>query len=139
MLRIYLLLSCICVLIGSVFYIFYLNRIISGFISLLLRVKYWRKGGSSIWVHIGRFSIELDTAAYSRQLPGSIHFSILAGRILLKDVKYHSSNITVKVVTAQISWRYWLRVPATEDDLNNAHVGGEDCKTAFCLTILCIE
>jgi len=39
--------------------------------------------------------------------------------------------MTVKVVTAQISWRYWLRVPATEDDLNNAHVGGEDCKTAF--------
>lgn len=63
--------------------------------------------------------------------PGSIHFSILAGRILLKDVRYHSSNMTVKVVTAQISWRYWLRVPATEDDLNNAHVGGEDCKTTF--------
>ncbi|KAG1742840.1 hypothetical protein EDB19DRAFT_1875202 [Suillus lakei] len=109
MLRIYLLVSCICVLIAAVFYTFYWNRIISGFISLLLRVKYWRQGGSSIWVHIG-----------------SIHFSILAGRILLKDVRYHSSNMTVKIVTAQISWRYWLRVPATEDDLNHAHVGGED-------------
>ncbi|KAG2150597.1 hypothetical protein DEU56DRAFT_37144 [Suillus clintonianus] len=109
MLRIYLLVSCICVLIAAVFYTFYWNRIISGFISLLLRVKYWRQGGSSIWVHIG-----------------SIHFSILAGRILLKDVKYYSSNMTVKIVTAQISWRYWLRVPATEDDLNHAHVGGED-------------
>ncbi|KAG1765509.1 hypothetical protein EV702DRAFT_1283104 [Suillus placidus] len=109
MLKIYLLVSCICVLIAAVFYTFYWNRIISGFISLLLRVKYWRQGGSSIWVHIG-----------------SIHFSILAGRILLKDVKYHSSNMTVKIVTAQISWRYWLRVPATEDDLNHAHVGGEE-------------
>ncbi|KAG0707320.1 hypothetical protein DFH29DRAFT_995117 [Suillus ampliporus] len=108
MFRIYLLVSSICVLVAAVFYIFYWNRIISGFISLLLRVKYWRQGGSSIWVHIG-----------------SIHFSILAGRILLKDVKYHSSNMTVKIVTAQISWRYWLRVPATEDDLNHAHVGGE--------------
>ncbi|KAG2345485.1 hypothetical protein BDR05DRAFT_880204 [Suillus weaverae] len=103
MLKIYLLVSCICVLIAAVFYTFYWNRIISGFISLLLRVKYWRQGGSR-----------------------SIHFSILAGRILLKDVKYHSSNMTVKIVTAQISWRYWLRVPATEDDLNHAHVGGEE-------------
>ncbi|KAG2364907.1 hypothetical protein BDR07DRAFT_1557955 [Suillus spraguei] len=109
MLKIYLLVSCICVLIAAVFYTFYWNRIISGFISLLLRVKYWRQGGSSIWVHIG-----------------SIHFSILAGRILLKDVNYHSSNMTIKFVTAQISWRYWLRVPATEDDLNHAHVGGEE-------------
>ncbi|KAG1858104.1 hypothetical protein F4604DRAFT_1684988 [Suillus subluteus] len=109
MLQVYLLVSCICVLIAAVFYTFYWNRIISGFISLLLRIKYWRQGGSSIWVHIG-----------------SIHLSILAGRILLKDVKYHSSNMTVKIVTAQISWRYWLRVPATEDDLNHAHVGGEE-------------
>ncbi|KAG2036116.1 hypothetical protein BDR03DRAFT_898980 [Suillus americanus] len=109
MLKVYLLVSCICVLIAAVFYTFYWNRIISGFISLLLRVKYWRQGGSSIWVHIG-----------------SIHLSILAGRILLKDVKYHSSNMTVKIVIAQISWRYWLRVPATEDDLNHAHVGGEE-------------
>ncbi|KAG1828967.1 hypothetical protein EV424DRAFT_1507935 [Suillus variegatus] len=109
MLKIYLLVSCVCVLIVAVFYTFYWNRIISGFISLLLRIKYWRQGGSSIWVHIG-----------------SIHLSILAGRILLKDVKYHSSNMTVRIVTAQISWRYWLRVPATEDDLNHAHVGGEE-------------
>jgi hypothetical protein len=63
MLKIYLLVSCICVLIAAVFYTFYWNRIISGFISLLLRVKYWRQGGSSIWVHIGRFSITLDSLA----------------------------------------------------------------------------
>ena len=54
---------------------------------------------------------------------GSIHFSILAGRILLKDVHYHSSNQTIKLVKGQISWRYWIRKPTTEEDIS--YVGGE--------------
>ncbi|KAF8554692.1 hypothetical protein OG21DRAFT_1508579 [Imleria badia] len=109
MLRVYLLVACVCVLIASVLYTFYFNRLLAAVIGLFLRIRYWNKGGSSIWIQIG-----------------SIHFSILAGRILLKDVVYHSGNQTIKVVKAQVSWRYWLRVPATEDDLNRAHVGGED-------------
>ena len=60
--------------------------------------------------------------------PGSIHFSLLSGRILLKDVYYHSSNQTINVVKAQITWRYWLRATTTDDDLAQEHVGGEDCK-----------
>ncbi|KAG6372334.1 hypothetical protein JVT61DRAFT_7774 [Boletus reticuloceps] len=109
MLKVYLLVACVCVLIASVLYTFYFNRLLAAVIGLFLRIRYWNQGGSSIWIQIG-----------------SIHFSILAGRILLKDVIYHSSNQTIKVVKAQVSWRYWLRVPATEDDLNRAHVGGED-------------
>lgn len=62
---------------------------------------------------------------------GSIHISILAGRILVKDVAYHSSNQTVRIVKGQISWRYWIRVPADEDDLNHARVVGEDVGRAF--------
>jgi hypothetical protein len=57
---------------------------------------------------------------------GSVHFAPLAGRILLKDVRYHSSNQTVKIVKAQILWRYWIRRPTTEEDLSHARVGGED-------------
>ncbi|KAG8213869.1 hypothetical protein J3R82DRAFT_10613 [Butyriboletus roseoflavus] len=109
MLRVYLLVACICVLVASVLYIFYFNRLVAAVIGLFLRIRCWNKGESSIWIQIG-----------------SIHFSILAGRILLKDILYHSSNQTIKIVKAQVSWRYWLRVPATEDDLNRAHVGGED-------------
>lgn len=56
---------------------------------------------------------------------GSIHFAPLAGRLLLKDVRYHSSNQTVKIVKTQITWRYWIRRITTEEDLNNARVGGE--------------
>ncbi|KAF9241526.1 hypothetical protein BU15DRAFT_87119 [Melanogaster broomeanus] len=114
MLRTYLLAACICILITSIFYTFYFNRLVAAVIGLLLRIRYWNKAGSSIWIQIG-----------------SIHFSILAGRILLKDVQYHSSNQTIKIVKAQITWRYWLRVPATEDDLNHAHVGAEDFNQTY--------
>jgi len=54
---------------------------------------------------------------------GSIHFSLIAGRILLKDVRYHSSNQTMKIVKAQIQWRYWIRRPTSEEELNAAREG----------------
>ncbi|KAH7913899.1 hypothetical protein BJ138DRAFT_527505 [Hygrophoropsis aurantiaca] len=114
MFQVFLLVSCICVLVVAILYTFYWNRFVALLIGLVLRVKYWNQGGSSIWIQIG-----------------SIHFSILAGRILLKDVRYHSSNQTIKVVKAQIVWRYWIRLPATEDDLNRAHVGGDDFNQEF--------
>jgi len=57
---------------------------------------------------------------------GSIHFSLLAGRILLKDVRYHSSNQTMKIVKGQIQWRYWIRRPTSEEEINSAR--GEECK-----------
>lgn len=59
---------------------------------------------------------------------GSIHFSILTGRVLFKDLRYHSSNQTIRVVKGQVSWRYWIRRPAAEEDLSHAQVVGEDPK-----------
>ncbi|KAL4073990.1 hypothetical protein J3A83DRAFT_4507268, partial [Scleroderma citrinum] len=100
---------CVCVLVAATLYTFYWNRLFAAVVGLLLRIRFWNQGGSSIWIRIG-----------------SIHFSLLAGRILLKDVAYHSSNQTINVVKAQITWRYWLRATATEDDLAQEHVGGED-------------
>ena len=61
-----------------------------------------------------------------RLATGSIHFSLLAGRLLLKDVRYHSSNQTVKIVKGQIQWRYWIRRPTSEEEINS--VREEDCK-----------
>ena len=57
---------------------------------------------------------------------GAIHFSTLAGRVLIKDLRYHSSNQTFRIVKLQLSWRYWLRRPAEEEDLSHARVIGED-------------
>lgn len=57
---------------------------------------------------------------------GSIHFSLLAGRILVKDFRYHSSNQTIKIVKGQIQWRYWIRRPTTEAEI--ASTQGEESK-----------
>ena len=67
---------------------------------------------------------------------GAIHFSTLAGRILIKDLRYHSSNQTFRIVKMQLSWRYWLRQPAEEEDLSHARVMGEDVGRAYKFTPL---
>lgn len=54
----------------------------------------------------------------------------------MKDVVYHSSNQTIRIVKGQISWRYWIRVPAGEEDLSHARVMGEDVGRMYlCLFI----
>lgn len=64
-------------------------------------------------------------------MQGSIQVSVLAGRILFKDLAYHSSNQTIRVVKGQVSWRYWIRLPAGEQDLSHARVVGEDVGRKF--------
>ncbi|KAH7874742.1 uncharacterized protein C8R40DRAFT_1171340 [Lentinula edodes] len=107
MLNILLLIACICITIASFLYFFYFNRLIAWFIGLVIRLVYWNDGASSIWLEIG-----------------SIHFSILSGRILFKNVRYHSSNQTVKIVKGQVAWRYWIRRPTTEEEIGMSLGGG---------------
>ncbi|KAJ7680397.1 hypothetical protein DFH06DRAFT_1404238 [Mycena polygramma] len=95
-----LLIGCICVVVALVLYFFYWNRLIASLLGLVFRVLYWNDGPSSIWLEIG-----------------SIHFSILTGRILIKDLRYHSSNQTIKIVRGSLEWRYWIRKPASGDDI----------------------
>lgn len=59
---------------------------------------------------------------------------MIAGRIAFKDLRYYSSNQTIRVVKGQISWRYWIRRPAEEEDLSHAHVLGEDPKRMYSRT-----
>ena len=58
---------------------------------------------------------------------GSFHVSLLAGRILLKDFRYHSSNQTFKIVKVQLRWQYWVRSLTHSEDMQ-AHGGGEGPK-----------
>ncbi|KAF6761220.1 hypothetical protein DFP72DRAFT_34729 [Ephemerocybe angulata] len=102
-----LLVICICIIVALIIYFFYWNRCLAFIIGQLIRLLYWNQEASSIWVEIG-----------------SIHFSLLAGRILFKDFAYHSSNQTIKIVKGQIQWRYWIRVPTGEEDINSSR--GED-------------
>ena len=63
---------------------------------------------------------------------GSFHVSLLAGRIFLKDFRYHSSNQTIKVVKVELRWQYWIRSLARSEDMQ-AQGGGEEptCAPAF--------
>jgi hypothetical protein len=60
---------------------------------------------------------------------GSFHVSLLAGRIFLKDFRYHSSNQTVKIVKVELRWQYWIRSLACSEDMQ-AQGGGEEPKCA---------
>ncbi|KAK0460992.1 uncharacterized protein EV420DRAFT_1746434 [Desarmillaria tabescens] len=102
------LIACVCIGIASIIYIFYWSRLVAWLLGLVIRFLSWSQGASSIWVSIG-----------------SIHFSLLSGRILLKDIRYHSSNQTVKIVKCQIVWRYWVRKPLLEDGVSSA-LGSEE-------------
>ncbi|KAF9450414.1 hypothetical protein P691DRAFT_468038 [Macrolepiota fuliginosa MF-IS2] len=106
-----LLVACILIVVALILYFFYWNRFLGCVLGLALRVLYWNQEGFSCWIEIG-----------------SIHFSILTGRVLLKDVHYHSSNQTIKIVKGQIQWRYWIRQPMTEDEL---YVKGEEHQLDF--------
>ncbi|KAH9985984.1 hypothetical protein BJV74DRAFT_946145 [Russula compacta] len=104
------LVATIIVVIALLFYILYWNKFIAFLIGLAFRVVLWNRGASSVWIHIG-----------------SIHVSVLAGRILLKDFCYHSSNQTIKIVKVQLRWQYWLRSFTPFVDMQ-AHSGGEEQK-----------
>ncbi|KAH9485425.1 Protein CSF1 [Psilocybe cubensis] len=112
MLNLNLLGICIAIVAALIFYFFYWNRFIAYVIGQTIRILSWNQESPIIRIDIG-----------------SIHFSILAGRILLKDVSYHSSNQTVKVVKGQIQWRYWIRRPTLDDDISPSR--GENGKEAF--------
>ncbi|KAK0195692.1 hypothetical protein F5146DRAFT_1101121 [Armillaria mellea] len=104
------LIACICIGTATVIYIFYWSRLVAWLLGLVIRFLSWSQGASSIWVSIG-----------------SIHFSLLSGRILLKDIRYHSSNQTAKIVKCQIVWRYWVRKPLSKDGVDSA-LGSEEQK-----------
>ncbi|TFK44762.1 hypothetical protein BDQ12DRAFT_730786 [Crucibulum laeve] len=104
--------ACSLIIAALIAYFFFWNRFIAFLIGVVIRVLYWNQGSSSIWVELG-----------------SIHFSILAGRILVKDFCYHSSNQTVKIVKGQLQWRYWIRRPTTETDISGSVHPDDDKQT----------
>lgn len=127
-----LLISCILVVVALVLYLFYWNRLIAYAISLGLRVWGWGYGGSSVWIEFRESCLITHIGVFLRQNPGAIHISLLAGRILLKDLKYHSSDITVIALKCQFSWRYWIRRPMDERDLGHSRViSGESDDTGM--------
>ncbi|KAF8630636.1 hypothetical protein AX15_002787 [Amanita polypyramis BW_CC] len=106
------LISCIFIGLALIIYFFYWNRLLALAAGLLIRIWCCNMEGSRTWIDIG-----------------SIHFSLLAGRILLRDIRYHSGNQTVKIVKGQIQWRYWIRRPTARKGMSSPV--GEDSNPPF--------
>ncbi|CAE6416310.1 unnamed protein product [Rhizoctonia solani] len=102
-----LLVLCIVIVILVSFFIFYWNRFLGWMLGRGLRFLWWKR--YNMWIECQ-----------------SIQFAFLAGRILLKDVQYHSSNMSIRVLHCHITWRYWLwRIREGEDVQYDHTVGGE--------------
>lgn len=80
----------------------------------------------------------LSSYPFLMSVSGSFHVSVLAGRILLKDFCYHSSNQTIKVVRVQLRWQYWFRSFTPLENMP-AHSDGEEQKgvSTLCFS-LCV-
>lgn len=49
-----LLVACVCIIVATVFYLFYWNRLIAWLLGFLFRVLYWHQDGPSLWLEIGK-------------------------------------------------------------------------------------
>ena len=75
---------------SAVGFLFYFNRLFASLVSYGIRSYTWHK-----------YRAYIDVQA--------LQFSLLAGRIFFKGVRYHGRNQTVLVHDGYITWRYWLR------------------------------
>jgi hypothetical protein len=123
------LVATVIVVIALLFYILYWGRFLALLIGLAFRVVLWNRGGSSAWIQIGALPLSPCLFTFLMLVSGSFHVSLLAGRILLKDFRYHSSNQTFKIVKVQLRWQYWIRSLTHSEDIQS-HAGGEGPKCA---------
>ncbi|BEI81360.1 hypothetical protein CcaverHIS002_0205200 [Cutaneotrichosporon cavernicola] len=86
------LIELIVVVIVASAFLFYWNRIFGSCLAFVIRLIAWRKYNAYIGI-------------------GSFQISPLAGRIAFRDVEYHSSNLSCRILHGNITFRYWkLRV-----------------------------
>ncbi|CAE6438798.1 unnamed protein product [Rhizoctonia solani] len=104
-----LLVLCLVIVILVSFFIFYWNRFLGWMLGRGLRFLWWKR--YNMWIECQ-----------------SIQFAFLAGRILLKDVQYHSSNMSIRVLHCHITWRYWLWKTREGEDIQYDHAIGEEPK-----------
>lgn len=74
----------------TLFFIFYFNRVLAAILSYGVRSWTWHK-----------YRVYVDVRSFQ--------FSILAGRVFFKELRYHGNNETILIQSGYITWRYWLR------------------------------
>ena len=64
------------------------------------------------------------TVSYFERLE-AFQVSLLAGRVLIKDFRYHSRNQSIRILKLNVTWRYWIWRTQTKEDVKNDDTGGE--------------
>lgn len=98
-----LLIELIAIVIASSAFLFYINRLGGSIVSFLIRLYTWRRHHAYITI-------------------GSLQISPLAGRISFRDIEYHSSNISVRALHGNVTWRYWKFRVRQGEDAGSSHV-----------------
>ena len=84
----------------GILFLFYFNRLFASLVSYGIRTYTWHR--YHVCIHVQ-----------------ALQFSLLAGRVFFKGLRYHGQNETVLVHDGYITWRYWLR-HVQEVDYNDA-------------------
>lgn len=98
-----LVIELIAIVIASSAFLFYINRLGGSIVSFFIRLYTWRKYHAYITI-------------------GSLQISPLAGRISFRDIEYHSSNISVRALHGNVTWRYWKFRVRQGEDAGSSHV-----------------
>ncbi|OZJ04030.1 hypothetical protein BZG36_03772, partial [Bifiguratus adelaidae] len=93
---------CLVVVLVVVFFLFYFNRAFATALTWLLNQYTWR-----------RYHAYLEIE--------SLQFALLGGRILFKNVRYHSTNQSVYILKGHLTIRYWLWKTRKEGNRGHAN------------------
>lgn len=101
--------SCLLTLLLAVAYLFYSNRLLALLIEYVLRISWWTESQDRVWISLGvcftHLNPFIDSCVVMKE---SFQISLLSGRIVIKDLRYYSSNQSFRAVRCSIVWRYWL-------------------------------
>ncbi|GAA5960722.1 hypothetical protein JCM21900_000512 [Sporobolomyces salmonicolor] len=121
------LVECIVVIILTLFYFFYFNRLMGLLASWIFRILFWRSSNS-------HFEF------------GGLQISVLGGRIQFNDFRYISRNQSLRILSGKlaffphqvknmltkpalaghITWKYWLRRVRSEEDKASVSLQGAE-------------
>ncbi|KAF8325178.1 uncharacterized protein EI90DRAFT_3157032 [Cantharellus anzutake] len=114
-----LIVLCVVIVIVTSFFLFFWNRLFGWFVGFVLRTLYWKS--NNVW-------LEFD----------AIQISLLSGRLFIKELRYHSTNQSVRIVKFHITCRYWFwRTRELSDDTKVVGENVHSPKRAPCL-IKCV-
>ena len=75
-----------------------------------MRLSWWDEDNGGAWVTLGMEA--LNVAHHVNNIAflqlEAFQLSLLAGRIMIKDLRYHGSCQSFRAVKCNITWRYWM-------------------------------